>query len=131
MLKRKLILFLLTALCAVQLTMSAFASPFVGFTFDSNNGFNVSVNGDQNLVSSEEAYSNMFATYKSIAQVITGICIITSLICFLYQIAKLGAAGDNDRQRKSAVVGILISGLVLTAFGGLEVFVSVFWNALA
>jgi len=111
------------------MVVPAFAtpSPFLDFSY-SDDGVNISIGGD-GVADGENAYENLFTNYKAIAQVITGICIITSLICFLYQITKLGAAGDNDRARKAAIKGILVAGLVLTAFGGLEIVVSVFWNA--
>lgn len=133
MLRKRIGSMMLAVLCLVMLIVPAFASaspkPFLDFSFDDGK-VNISVGDDTSITDSESAYKNLFTNYKSIAQVCTAICIITSLICFLYQIAKLGAAGDNDRERKVAIKGILITGLVLTGFGGLEILVSVFWNAL-
>lgn len=130
MLKKRLTSFVMMCLCLCLMVVPAFAasSPFLDFNYG-DDGVNISVGGE-GIGSGDSAYENLFTNYKAIAQVITGICIITSLICFLYQITRLGAAGDNDRARKSAITGILVSGLVLTAFGGLEIVVSVFWNAL-
>lgn len=133
MFKKRIGPMLMAILCMVMLTVPAFASaspkPFLDFSFDDGK-VSVSVGDGTGITDSESAYKNLFTNYKTIAQVVTAICIITSLICFLYQIAKLGAAGDNDRERKAAIKGILITGFVLTGFGGLEVLVSVFWNAI-
>ena len=128
---KKKILMLLLSLCSiVQLAIPAFAapSPFLGFEVG-DDGVNITINGEANPDSSDEAYKNLMANYKGVAQAITGVCIITSLLFFLYQITRLGAAGSNERLRKSAMTGILISGAVLAVFGGLETVVSVFWHA--
>lgn len=119
---------ILIQLLVVPACAAAGETPFVNFTFDGENvGITV---GDGSAVDSETAYTNLFTNYKAVAQAITGICVITSMILFLYQITKLGAAGDNQRGRKSAITGILVTGSVLAIFGGLEVVVSLFWNIM-
>ena len=129
--KRGFLSLLFAVTLAISLVTPTFASssPFLDFSI-SDSGINVSIDGSTDIANSDEAYANLFTNYKAIAQVITGICVITAMICFLYQITRLGAAGDNDRQRKSAITGILVASTVLMVFGGLEIVVSIFWNAV-
>lgn len=75
------------------------------------------------------AFAVIFQKYKSIGVAIIGICVITAIICLLVQITKLGAAGDNERMRASALKGIIYCGAVIAAFGSLALVVGMFWNA--
>lgn len=85
--------------------------------------------GDHDATDPEEAYKNLTKNYKNVAVGITGVCAITSLLFFLFNITKLGGAGDNERERSLAIRGILFSGLALVLFGGSTVVVGLFWNA--
>lgn len=60
--------------------------------------------------------------------VVSGVCTITAILSLLFQITKLGAAGDNDRMRVVALKGIGFSGAALAVFGSLAVVVGFFWN---
>lgn len=75
------------------------------------------------------AFQTIFQKYKGIGVAITGICAITAILSLLIQITKLGAAGDNERLRTSAMKGIIYSGAVLAAFGSLALTIGFFWNA--
>ena len=75
------------------------------------------------------AFKTIFDKYKGIGIAITGICVITAILSMLFQITKLGAAGDNERLRTSAMKGIIYSGAVLAAFGSLALVIGFFWNA--
>lgn len=68
--------------------------------------------------------------YKGIGTLITGLAAITAIISLLVQITKLGAAGDNERQRAVALRGIFFSGAALAIFGSLTLVVGFFWGAL-
>lgn len=130
--KKRVLDVLAALICSAAFILPTFAaspSPFIGFSADGD-GISVSVGGSTVSDDSSQAYGTLFSNYRTIAQVILGICVITAIISFLFQITKLGASGDNERLRRSAIVGILVSGLVLTVFGGLEIVVSVFWNVL-
>ena len=85
--------------------------------------------GEDTSFSREEAYKNLTSNFKKVAVVITGVCAITSLICFLFCITKLGGAGDNERARQQAIMSILFSGIALMLFGGASVAIGFFWNA--
>ena len=87
--------------------------------------------GDETSVSREGAYQNLTSNFKRIAVVITGLCAITSLVCFIFYIAKLGGAGDNEHARQQAIVSILFAGFALMLFGGATVIIEIFWNALS
>lgn len=76
------------------------------------------------------AVSIIIQKYKEIGVVIIGVCVITAIICLLFQITKLGAAGDNEYKRASALKGIIFSGAVIAMFGALSLVLGIFWNAL-
>lgn len=78
----------------------------------------------------EASISDLVLDGKTLAVGFMGLCAITSILALFWNIAKLGAAGDNERERRRAWVGILVSGLALSIFGGLSVVVGLFWNAL-
>lgn len=70
--------------------------------------------------------------YKNVALAILAVCVITSILCLIFAITKLGAAGvaDNPRAKNVAMMGILISGIALALFGGLTIVIGFFWNLL-
>lgn len=74
------------------------------------------------------AISLVLTKYRTIALVVSGVCTITAILSLLFQITKLGAAGDNDRMRAVALKGIGFSGAALAVFGSLAVVVGFFWN---
>lgn len=113
---------------ACRAALSVSPSPIFDVTVGSDS-IDFSLNGED--ISTVEPYTTLFDNYKNVAVLILGICIITSLICFLVQITKLGAAGDNQNARTKAIKGVMISGIVLAAFGALTTIVGVFWGALA
>lgn len=138
--KRRIPIFILLILCLSVFTTPVFAEDTSSDTTSDNEAhitieFNegtkkitMQTNGENDTAGS---YANILKRYKNIAQVISGICTITALICFFFQVTKLGAAGDNQTARAAALKGILICGIVIAVFGSLEVFVSFFWNVLS
>lgn len=75
-------------------------------------------------------YTTLLSNSKTTATMILGICVITSILCLFYQITRLGAAGSNEVLRRSALKGILFSGLALAIFGSLTLVVGSFWGFL-
>lgn len=72
----------------------------------------------------------IISKYKMIGTLILGICVITAIISLLFQITKLGAAGDNQMMRAAALKGIFFSGGALALFGSISVFAMMFWGFL-
>ena len=68
---------------------------------------------------------------KKISYGFFGLAAITSLVGFLWQIAKLGIAGDNQVERSKALKGILFSGISLALFGGLTTVLTFIWNVFS
>ena len=60
----------------------------------------------------------------------TGIATLLMLVFTILQIVKLGASGDNEMNRKRAIMGILTTGIATALLGGITVFVGFFWGAL-
>lgn len=75
-----------------------------------------------------ESIATIIGKYKTIATAIMGILTITMLIFMLVQFTKLGAAGDNEIQRKKAIMGILTTGIATGLLGGATIVVGFFWN---
>ena len=133
MLKRILALTLLL-FCIVSLIPQAYAATglFIQITPPSESvdgSISIGVGGETTGTMADSAKA-IFTKYKAIAAVISGICVITAIISLFFQLTKLGASGDNEIKRRSAIIGILFSGGVLTAFGGLSILLMVLWNAL-
>ena len=127
------------ALCLLLTVVVLLQLPVFALAADADSHFDISI-GSNSITIKDPAASNVDMTQpyapiisnaKQIAQVIVGLCAVTSLIFFLINIAKLGTAGDNERLRGTAFKGILFSGLSLTMFGGLTVVVSLFWNLVS
>lgn len=126
----------LTSVCFVN----AYASDTTGTT--GSNGTNIfDVIGDDGQVvnggggfdtdeDSGQSITTIITKYKTIATAIMGILTITMLIFMLIQFTKLGAAGDNEMQRKRAIMGILTTGIATALLGGATVVVGFFWNAV-
>ncbi|MDE7246242.1 MAG: hypothetical protein K2O18_20020 [Oscillospiraceae bacterium] len=76
-----------------------------------------------------DSVSYVLQKYKTIGTAVFGICTITAIICLLWQITKLGMAGDNERNRSMAVKGIFISGAALAIFGSITLVAGMFWGA--
>lgn len=84
--------------------------------------------GDSSLSDAEDAYANVFNNYKRIAQAISGLCFITSILFLFVYITKLGVSGENLRMRQEALKGILFAGIAVGLFGSIELVVTFFWN---
>lgn len=67
---------------------------------------------------------------REVARTVTTILTILSFACLLFWIAKLAMSAGNPMTRKTALTGILFSGVALALFGGAWVVVSFFWNFL-
>lgn len=67
---------------------------------------------------------------REVAQTVTTILTIISFACLLFWIARLAMSAGNLMTRKTALTGIMFSGVALALFGGAWVVVSFFWNFL-
>lgn len=81
--------------------------------------------------STEGGLNGFIAKYKSLISGLCGVLTITMIGFFALNITKLGAAGDNDMSRKKATQGLLFSAIAVVLFGGMSVFIGLFWNVLA
>lgn len=101
-------------------------------SFGSDGTISIKLPGATETTGSDQssAISLVIMKYKSVSVVIVGICVITAILSLLFQITKLGAAGDNEQMRAAALKGIIYSGVVLSIFGALGIFVGLFWNIL-
>lgn len=122
----KYIKYLFPIICILESPVSVYASDHFQVGLDGDK-IQIGIQGSADIEGN--VYAKVFEEYKSIGAGILGICTITALICLLIQIAKLGAAGSNDRQRSSAIKGIFVTGTVLSIFGALDLVVAFFWNA--
>lgn len=68
--------------------------------------------------------------YKTIAMAIFAFCTVTAFLMMIIQFTKLAAAGDNERERKKAIMGILTCGVAIMLLGGITVVIAFFWNSL-
>ena len=74
--------------------------------------------------------SKILTDGKTLAMGFLGLCAITTIVALLYNITKIGAAGDNEGARKNALMGLLASGVSLAILGGLGFVVGFFWNSI-
>ena len=100
------------------------ANPFGMFSIGTEGS--MTLNGSASSVSMQ----NVVIKYRNIALAITSFLTITMLIFMLLQFTKLGAAGDNEMQRKKAIMGILTTGIATALLGGATIVVGFFWNVL-
>ena len=91
-------------------------------------GMNPSIGGDDYLT----GLVGFVDKYKQVAILVLAVCIITAIICLVYNITRLSAAGasSNPHAKQMALMGILISCIALALFGGLSIVVGFFWNLL-
>lgn len=86
--------------------------------------------GSVNDPSSEANLSAMTDKYKSVAQFVIGLLLVTSFFGMIIQITKLSTSGDNDMARRNAIKGILVCGIGIALMGAAEIIVSVLWSTL-
>ena len=68
---------------------------------------------------------------RDVAQTVTTILTIISFACLLFWIARLAMSAGTPMTRKTALTGIMFSGVALALFGGAWIVVSFFWNFLS
>jgi len=131
--KKKLLLLISLFLCLMTLASTAFASEH--FKVESSGGqFTISLPKASSSPAGgtmSSALTEVFTKYKGVATLILAVCIITAILCFIWQVTKLGSAGDNQMKRSMAIKGILVTGIVIAAFGSLTLIAALFWNALS
>ncbi len=104
---------------------------FAGYSdilIDSNG--NIFVNDTDKRVPGSMSAEAFVPRYASLVNFGLAILAITSFLIMLFQFARLGNAGDDEKARKRAISGILMSGISLALFGSLAVVVSIFSGLL-
>lgn len=66
--------------------------------------------------------------YKSIATIVTGFATVTAFLAMIFSMTKLSTAGDNEMERKKAIMGILTSGIGVALLGSATIIIAFFWN---
>ena len=98
------------------------------FTPPTANGDGYSFGSSEAVESAGGGTEIIMTGVKRIAYGFFGLSAITALVGFIWQISKLGMAGDNQFERRKAVKGILFSGISLALFGGLTTILTFVWN---
>ena len=129
MLKKRSFLLLAVVLCLTICLIFPASAVNVVVTQNPDGTVHIGPSGQPNMTT-EQTYGNLMTNIRNIATAITGICVITAVLSLIFQISKLGAAGDNEKARRVAMRGILISGAVLAVFGSLGLVIGFFWNVL-
>lgn len=93
---------------------------------DSSGTFHPGVVSDESKVKEP---SEILDQYKSLVMLFTGILTITCIALLIFNISKLSMAGSNDQARRNAIIGIMVSGIALSLFGGAGIVIGFFWNA--
>ena len=91
--------------------------------------FNDNFNPSQDLGQNQDL-DTVEGKVREVAQTVTTILTIISFACLLFWIARLAMSAGNPMTRKTALTGIMFSGVALALFGGAWVVVSFFWNFL-
>jgi len=69
--------------------------------------------------------------YKGLISGLCAVLTVTMIGFFALNITKLGASGDNEMARKKAIQGIMFSAIATVLFGGMSIFIGLFWNVLS
>lgn len=112
----------------------AWSEPFVVAAHAANKGpeglFDENFNPSNDLDKTQNL-DEMENKVRDVAQTVTTILTIISFACLLFWIARLAMSAGNPMTRKTALTGIMFSGVALALFGGAWVVVSFFWNFLS
>lgn len=79
---------------------------------------------------SEKTWNKIFKKYKGVIAGLSGICLLTFVVFFIINLAKLGGSASNPVARKDALMGLLWTGISAAASGSVLVLTALFWNAL-
>lgn len=112
----------------------AWSAPFVVAAHAANTGpeglFDENFNPSNDLDKTQNL-TEMENKVRDVARTVTTILTIISFACLLFWIARLAMSAGNPMTRKTALTGIMFSGVALALFGGSWVVVSFFWNFLS
>lgn len=73
-------------------------------------------------------YKQALDKYKEIISFFTGILTVTSFAAMIWNFAKLSMAGDNEQERKRAIISILFCGIGVALMGSATIIIGFFWN---
>ena len=68
--------------------------------------------------------------FREIGVVVCALAALTCVFLLAMSIVKLGASGDNDMQRRRAIVGIATTSTAIALLGGLGVYLGFLWEFL-
>lgn len=127
------VLLLLFAIPVFSVTQSSPVSEaYAGISASAGEG-GIVISGDNfpNMVDPEnpaELIEKPLNKYKSIATIVTGFATVTAFLAMIFSMTKLSMAGDNDAERKKAIMGILTSGIGVALLGSATIIIAFFWN---
>lgn len=132
--KKMVPLMLALMLCVTSVATPAFAAGTINISGGAN-GITITPGTAPDMTDVSSAYNKVGNTViskgKTVAQTITAVCTIICFIALFISITKLATSGSHPMQRRTAIIGILWSGVALALFGGGWVVVSFFWNFLS
>lgn len=76
-------------------------------------------------------FNGLMTRYKNIILAFTGILTITCFGAMILQITKLAASGDNEQQRRKAIMGILTTGIGVALLGSATIVIGFFYGAIS
>lgn len=80
--------------------------------------------------SSTTSYVSIYNKYKNILVFLVGIILITVFGSMIFRFYKLSASGGNEMERKKAITGIMITGIVLALLGSFSIIVGIAYHLL-
>lgn len=125
-------LMLMVVLCAavgLLTPVEAYANGIFDMVTDTG-AVNATAGGVAAADNTADSIATVMTKGKTIGTGFTGIATLLMLVFTILQIVKLGASGDNEMNRKRAIMGILTTGVATALLGGITVFVGFFWGAL-
>lgn len=142
--KSNLLLLFLTLLLCLGCITPAFAAPTGGT--GGTGGLDIQVSGSSGITINpgnypdlssgdlsgvqDEVSEKVVSKSKSVAQTVTAICAIVCMVFFFINVVKLATSGSMAFQRRTALIGLLWSGVALALFGGGWTVITFFWNFL-
>jgi len=127
---RKWIIALLL-ICILSMSVSAFNLPKDGtgkMIFFAVKDDNVKAYSSKPINDMDQAQAHIATTSKKVASGVIAICILTSIFIMALNIVKLAQNADNPNERRKAIKGILISGIVFIGFGGYAIVTNILMN---
>lgn len=75
-------------------------------------------------------YGRVYNKYKDILVFLVGIILITIFGSMIFRFYKLSVSGGNEAERKKAITGIMVTGIVLALLGSFSIIVGIAFHLL-